>query len=124
MPAANYDILIEQGASFSFSGKIQDEAGVGIDLTGAAMAAVVRRDTSDPNILATFVCTLANQLTNKGEFTVSLNATGTAAIETLQSGGAVRTITYGSWDLLVTYPSGTKVRYLQGVARISPRVTA
>lgn len=122
MPAGTYDILIEQGATFEFTGTVQDADGNAIDLTGATLAAQIRKQASDPVLLATLTCALL--VAASGTFKVSMTAADTAAIDVGQSGGAVRTLTLASWDLLITYAGGTKERLLQGVAKISPRVTA
>jgi len=120
MPAANYNLTIEQGATFSLPLQFLQSDGVTpVNLTGYTFAAKLRLSASDPNVLATFTTTVT-PLT--GSVVLSLTATETAGLTVEPSGTAVRKITTAAWDLEMTVGS-TKYRVMQGIAKISPEVT-
>lgn len=122
MSAGRYDFLIEEGATFTRTITWQDSAGAGITLTGKTVAAKLRAKTSDNKEIVSFTCTVANQGTYPGRFTLSLTATQTAALPTAFARSANKEILELAYDIEIT--SGSEVyRLLEGIASISPEVT-
>lgn len=122
MSAGNYDILVEQGATFLLTITIKDTSGVPINLTGQTFRGKIKKSFSDVTAQANFVCTLANQLTDPGKVTISLSAVDTAAI-VLNTQGTARVLTVMAYDIESQDSSGIVKRWLQGLAKISPEVT-
>lgn len=122
MAAANLNILIEQGATFSRVLTIKDESGSAIDLTGFSFAGQVRRRYSDSTVLGSFTFTILNQTTNKGQVSMVMSSTVTAAIPVDKSTDYTRKITYCTYDVEMNTGS-EKDRILEGTAEISPEVT-
>ena len=125
MPAANLDILIEQGANFKRTLKFTDNQStpVPIDLTGYTYEAKLRKTIDAATPILNFTCTVLNQGTNAGEMTIELSNVQTSAIPVKAQKTQVRVVEPFAYDLEVTYPSGFKERILQGVANVSPEVT-
>lgn len=114
MAATNFDLLIEQGATFSQVITYKD-AGVAVDLQGftarmqvratlEAAAALIELNTGNGRIV------LGG---SAGTITLSISATDTAAL----------TAGRGVYDLELVSGSGVVDRLLQGVATISRNVT-
>lgn len=121
MSAGNYDILVEQGATFLLTITIKDTSGVPINLTGQTFRGKIKKSFSDVTAQANFVCTLANQLTDPGKVAISLSALDTAAI-VLNTQGTARVLTTMAYDI-ESDNAGVVKRWLQGLAKISPEVT-
>jgi hypothetical protein len=114
MAATTYDILIEQGATYS-QVITYKEAGVAINLTGYTARMQVRATLESASTLVEL--TTANSRIAlggaAGTITLTISATDTAA---LTSGRGV-------YDLELVSGSGIVTRLLQGVATISRNVT-
>jgi hypothetical protein len=114
MAATTYDILIEQGATYS-QVITYKEAGVAVNLTGYTARMQVRATLESASTLVEL--TTANSRIalggTAGTITLSISATETAA---LTSGRGV-------YDLELVSGSGIVTRLLQGVATISRNVT-
>jgi hypothetical protein len=115
MRAGKYQIVIEQGATFTLQLVWKDANGVAVDLTGYAARMQVRRGVEVPDTLLS--------LTSAGGGIVLGGAAGSIAIsvpasvtQTLDPGSAV-------YDLEMESPSGFVTRLLQGRVIISPEVT-
>lgn len=121
MSAGNYDILVEQGATFLLTITIKDTSGNPINLTGQTFRGKIKKSFTDVTAQATFVCTLANQLTDPGKVAISLSAVDTAAI-VLNTQGTARVLTTMAYDI-ESDNAGVVKRWLQGLAKISPEVT-
>ncbi len=121
MSAGNYDILVEQGATFLLTITIKDTSGVPIDLTGQTFRGKIKKSFTDVTAQANFTFTLANQITNPGKVTVELSATDTAGI-VLNTQGTARVLTTMAYDI-ESDNAGVVKRWLQGLAKISPEVT-
>lgn len=124
MGAANHDILIEQGATFSNTITIKDSLGVPIDITGETYSGQVRSTSGAIVVWATFTCTVLNQITNTGQVKIELSATQTAQIPVPI--GVKKTPRYlleGQYDIERTRAGGVVDRILQGKATISGEVT-
>jgi hypothetical protein len=109
MSSGKYNLIIEQGATFSRTFTYKNSAGTAVDLTGYTAAAQIRSSFSatEKTDLTVSIPTPAN-----GQIVVSLTATETAAL-TLES---------GVWDLELTY-GATVTRLLQGTYTLSKEVT-
>lgn len=120
MAAGRYDLVIEQGATFSRQVTWQNQDGSAVNLTGYSIAGKLRRKTSDNQAIASFTCTITNA--SSGIFTFSLTATETAALPTAHSQTADKEFLDCVYDIEATQGSN-KYRILEGLARISPEVT-
>jgi hypothetical protein len=114
MAATTYDILIEQGATYSQVITYKDN-GVAVNLTGYTARMQVRATLESASTLVEL--TTANSRIalggTAGTITLTISATDTAA---LTSGRGV-------YDLELVSGSGIVTRLLQGVATISRNVT-
>jgi hypothetical protein len=124
MAAAEQDILIEQGASFSMFMTVRDESFRPIDITEYTFRGKIKKDFSDSAAQAefTFVKLDQTQEASKGKVEITLTPTQTSAIST-NSKGLSRTIVKMVYDIESQTPAGFVTRWLQGIAKISPEVT-
>ena len=115
MAAGTYDIVCEQGASFTREFVWQDENESPIVLTGFTARMDVRATVaaSDPIISLTTTNTRITLTPAIGKITLVLTATDTAALP------ARRAV----YDLELVSPSGVVTRLLQGKFTVSPEVT-
>ena len=114
MSATTYDILIEQGATFSQLVTYK-ESGVAVNLTGYTARMQVRSTLESATTVVEL--TTANGRIAlggaAGTITLTISATDTAAL----------TAGRGVYDLELVSGSGIVTRLLQGVATISRNVT-
>ncbi len=114
MAATTYDILIEQGATFSQVITYKDK-GVAVNLTGYTARMQVRSTLESATTIVEL--TTANSRIAlggaAGTITLTISATDTAAL----------TAGRGVYDLELVSGSGIVTRLLQGVATISRNVT-
>jgi hypothetical protein len=114
MAATTYDILIEQGATYSQVITYKDN-GVAVNLTGYTARMQVRATLESASTLVEL--TTANSRIalggTAGTITLTISATDTAAL----------TAGRGVYDLELVSGSGIVTRLLQGVATISRNVT-
>jgi tRNA threonylcarbamoyladenosine modification (KEOPS) complex Pcc1 subunit len=114
MAATTYDILIEQGATYSQSITYKDN-GVAVNLTGYTARMQVRATLESASTLVEL--TTANSRIalggTAGTISLTISATDTAAL----------TAGRGVYDLELVSGSGIVTRLLQGVATISRNVT-
>jgi hypothetical protein len=124
MAAGTYDILIEQGATFSIILSLKDENFVAIDLTGLTFRGYVKKAFTDVTTEAQFTFQILDQTEDetKGKVKVSLTPAQTAAMTT-NATGTNRTITTMVYDIESQSIAGEVTRWLQGEAKISPEVT-
>jgi hypothetical protein len=123
MGAAKHDINIEQGATYYKTYTLKDSAGAEVDLTGWSVAGQIRAKYDSASALASFTCTILNQVTYPGKFTVLLSAGTTAGIAVDPALGASRKPTAYVYDIEVTKSDSTKDRILEGKCYVSPEVT-
>ena len=111
MAAGTYNILVEQGSTFSQKVTVKED-GSPRDLTGYSARAQIRPTRTSTTLTATFTCTIATP--SNGEILMELSPSVTAAI------------TDGRYyyDLEI-YSSGDSIvnRLLQGEVTVSPEVT-
>jgi hypothetical protein len=122
MGAANLDINIEQGATYSLLLTFKDSSNVEVNLTGYTFSGKIKETFSSDTVVS-FTCTLGNQTTNTGEVTISLTAVETAAISVKSSKGSQRTLTQYFYDIEAVKPDASIDRVLEGKAFVSPEVT-
>ena len=114
MPAAQYNITIEQGATWRLSLTWKDVAGAPIDLTSYTARMQVRQAYGTADALLNLSSGAGITLgPSTGAITLTASAAQTAAI-------AARN---GVYDLEMVAPDGTVTRLLQGSVTISPEVT-
>jgi alkyl hydroperoxide reductase subunit AhpC len=124
MAAGTYDILIEQGATFSIILSLKDENFVAIDLTGLEFRGYVKKAFTDTTTEAEFSFEILDQdeEETKGKVKVILSATETSAMTT-NATGISRNITTMVYDIESESVDGEVTRWLQGEAKVSPEVT-
>jgi hypothetical protein len=124
MAAGTYDILIEQGATFSIILSLKDENFVAIDLTGLEFRGYVKKAFTDTATEAEFSFEILDQdeEETKGKVKVILSATETSAMTT-NATGISRNITTMVYDIESESVDGEVTRWLQGEAKVSPEVT-
>jgi hypothetical protein len=114
MAATTYDILIEQGATYSQVITYKD-AGVAVNLTGYTARMQVRATLESASTLVEL--TTANSR-------IALGGTaGTISLTIAAADTAALTAGRGVYDLELVSGSGIVTRLLQGVATISRNVT-
>ena len=115
--AVDYDITIDQGSDFALSIVLQEEDGSFQDLTGYSARAQMRRTKSDPDIAATFSCSIPAPL--EGQITLALPNSITE--------GLTPSVEIGSeyyYDVeIFTAGNASVLRVLQGRALVTEQVT-
>ena len=114
MAATTYDILIEQGATYSQLVTYK-EAGVAVNLTGYTARMQVRSTLESAS-------TVVELTTANGRIALG-GAAGTIALTISATDTATLTAGRGVYDLELVSGSGIVTRLLQGVATISRNVT-
>ena len=114
MSATTYDILIEQGATFS-QVITYKEAGVAINLTGYTARLQVRSTLES--------ATSVVELTTANSRIALGGAAGTISLTISATDTAALTAGRGVYDLELVSGSGIVTRLLQGVCTISRNVT-
>ena len=113
--ASTYNILVDQGATYTLAVTYKDSSGTAINLTGYT-AAMQLRDSYDS---ATAVLSLSSPSSGivitgaSGLVTITMSATQTAAL-------SADTFLY---DLEITSTASVKTRLIQGVVVVSAEVT-
>jgi hypothetical protein len=125
MAAANYDLYIEQGATFRFTAIYGHKDGtfdvngnanvIPYDLTGCVARMQIRARRGGDVLISATTTNGGIVFTDavNGKFTVTITDEAT---DSLSTGRA-------KYDLEVGYPSGDVVRVLQGNVRIDPNIT-
>jgi hypothetical protein len=112
MPAAQYDLLIEQGATFEQEFIWKDSTGTPIDLSTYTARMKIRQLKTDTEIVS-LTSSSGITLTSGGSITILISATATAALPTCRA----------RYDLELQDALGTVTRLLQGDVEISAEVT-
>ncbi len=125
MSAGNYDILIEQGSTFSIILNLKDESYNSLNLMNMTFRGHLKTSFSENSPILQFSFTVADQtvVETVGQVEVYLTAAQTAGLSAPAS-GIVRTITSMVYDIeSIHSTTGVVVRWLQGVVSVSPEVT-
>lgn len=112
MKRDRYNINLYKGETFALVVALKDTTGTAIDLTGATFSAQAREKSTN-NHLFSFVCT-PSATPIDGTFTLSLNATTTAALTPQKN------VVY---DVKISWTNGTVKKYLGGEITIIDTVT-
>ncbi len=115
MPAASYDITIEQGATFTLSLIWRDNLGAPINISGYTARMQVRHTHKSDVKLLDF--TTENGAITLGGAAGTIVVTGLA---TLTDDVPARPAVY---DLELVSPGGVVTRLLEGYATVTPEVT-
>lgn len=119
MTAANYNITIEQGSTFSLTITWQDPQGQAIDLTGYKVRMQVRATFDD---LAPLVSFDSSALAD-GQSIGALDATGIISVVLADEITAALDFNAGVYDLLAESPAGEVHRIVQGRVEFERAVT-
>lgn len=118
MAAAKHNIIIEKKATFTkdfqlFSTYLgKDNVGnVAINLTGATVACKIKKKITDSAAVITMDTAIVNAL--QGRFRISLSAAQTASLS----------FDTGVYDILVTFPSGTVEKFIEGTVVLDRTVS-
>lgn len=123
MAAGLYNLQIKRGDTLSILGKLTEDDGTPINLTGRTLAGAIKKSPNDPKVLVDLTVAIRDQSEFPGEFTFSLTATQTgklpaAATQPGQEPGVAKWY----WDLQMT--NGEVVdTMLEGFAYISGGIT-
>jgi hypothetical protein len=124
MSAGQFDIVIEQGATFDMTLTLKDSLEAAINLTDHTFRGKVRKTVSDDVVQAQFTFTkLAQSGATMGQVRVTMSAVVTAAIEVPKQRTANRELYPMIYDIESEKSDGTVYRWLEGQANISPEVT-
>jgi len=108
--AAYTELNVEQYATFSTTVNVEDSAGAAVNLYGYTAASQIRKSyySTTANSFTTTVTGIAN-----GEITMAMTAANTG------------NLTPGRYlyDLVITAPSGTKTRVVEGIVNVLAGVT-
>lgn len=115
MPAAVYNITIEQGATLRLSFIWKDSEEEPIDLTGYSARMQVRRSYSSTE-------KLLDLSTESGEITLG-GAAGTITVEGDAAATELLKTKCGVYDLELTSQDGVVTRLIQGEVTVAPEVT-
>ena len=114
MPAANYNLLIEQGATFTQEFVWKDSAGTPIDLTGCSARMKIRKLKTDEVVVSLTSPSGGIVLDElEGRITITISAENTSLLPVCD----------GRYDLEIVQPSDVVTRLVQGDVEISAEVT-
>jgi hypothetical protein len=114
MPAAQYDITIEQGATWTLSLVWKDSGGNPITLTGYTARMQARSAYAAADTML--------DLTSGSGITLGPAAGAVALVASAAQTSAI-TAKKGVYDLEMVAPDGAVTRLLQGAVTVSPEVT-
>lgn len=109
--AAKANIVIDQGADFSTTVTVTDDAGAAVDLTGYTASGQIRKHYTS-NTAYDFTTSFGTPRST-GTITIALSRAVTATIE------AGRYV----YDVEITSAANTRSRLVEGIATITPEVT-
>lgn len=111
MPAATYDLLLEQGSTYEQTITLRHIDQNPIDLTGWTLAGEIRRSHRSDAVILVFTVDIPSPETGQSIFSLTPAQTRSLAV----SGGV--------YDIEATNPSGKTFRILQGKVTVTPEVT-
>ena len=111
-----YDIVIQQGATFSLAATWRDSSSSPVDLTGYTARAQVRASYSASSALVSLTSTNGGIVLGgiNGTIALTISATSTAALSAPW---------VGVWDLELQSGGGEVTRLLEGAVTVTPEVT-
>ena len=107
-----YNIDVYRGDSYS-AVLTYKENSVGVDLTGCTIVGSIKMTAVSPVVASFTVAIDADQVTNPGQFVISLTAAQTAAFE----------IESGVYDIQCTYTTGVVQTFLKGSFTVTKDVS-
>lgn len=111
MAAGTYNIDIEQGADFGRTMQLSFAEDANRSLTGYSFTGQIRTEKSDTTALATFTVSVTNAAERIIYVSVANSITSTLPVGTAY------------YDIEMTYPDSTKIRFLEGIANVTGEVT-
>ena len=111
MPAGYTDIFLEQGTTFSTTITLDDAYGNAYNLSGFSVASKARRSYFSANATIVFTTTISDA--SNGVISLSANS---AITSNVPAGKLV-------YDVIMTDPTGSVSRVLEGQIIVSPSVT-
>jgi hypothetical protein len=115
MAAGNYDILIEQGATFMLDLTWKDTEGTPIDISGCFVRMQIRKTYNSDAVFS---------LTNDSDGGIETGGVaGTITAEISAEDTRDIDIRRGYYDLEIEFPSGIVTRLIQGGVDVSREVT-
>lgn len=124
MISAVYNMQINAGDDFELEIIIKDATQSPINLTGNTYTGQMREAWDSKDSVATFVCTVSNQTSFKGQLLIKLPHAESIKIPCLPSkGNNKRPTSEFIYDIEQTDPSGNRTRILEGSVLVSPNVT-
>lgn len=107
-----YDLVIEQGATFSLTITLKKPNKLPFDLTGYTGRSQIRKNYAATDVIASFSVAVPSPQKD-GKVVMSLTDEQTAALAIIS----------GVYDLELESPTGEVTRVLQGKVVVSPEVT-
>jgi hypothetical protein len=118
MAAAKVNLTVEQGATFKKSFLWKDKKGRAINLTGYSALMQVRAEQSESSAV------LLQIGSDAPESGITIDAAaGKISLHITDEETALLSFKKAYYDLLLTPPSGERLRLVQGTFTVSPRVT-
>lgn len=115
MPAGNYDLEIEQGATFTLEMFYVDENGDPVDLSGQTARMQIRQYVSAPAVLLSLTTENGRISIDgpAGKIALLIDAEDSAAIDWRK----------GVYDLEIVANPESVIRFIEGSVTVSPEVT-
>ena len=113
MPAVNYDLTIEQGATFCQKFVWKDEEGTAMDLSQFAARMQIRSGCKDDTVLVSLISGNGIVLGADGSILIEIDAVATSALP----------IAKGRYDLELVATDDKVTRLVQGNVVVSGEVT-
>jgi len=119
VPAAQYDLIVEQGATLPLNITWKAPNGTPINLTGFRVRAQIRETAESDSILLSF----DSAALTAGMTIGALNSSGVIDITIAPSVTSTLSFGVAAWDLIVISPGGVVDRLVQGTATLIKTVT-
>ena len=113
--ASTYNILVDQGSTYTLAVTYKDSTGAAINLTGYTAAMQLRLDYDS--------ATAALSLSSPSNGIVITGASGLVSITMSATQTAALSADTFLYDLEITSPTSVKTRLIQGVVVVSAEVT-
>ena len=123
MAAGNFDLEIEQGATYYRILVIKDKNHNPQDISGCVFRGQIRRDADDTKVLAEFSFNILNQTEHKGMVEMLLTEAQTRALPAARQNRARKRVRQLCYDIEFVDISGAVNRVIEGVVFLSPEVT-